>query len=448
MNPKEKQERVFSYLRESRLEMSEQEVQGLIQKLPHLPLPKGGHPLSISIGITLNSIIMNSIFIIALISGILYFGQTEEKITEPLEQSMYSQVQEDTQASASLAPTELKEVAAAISQDESPKEIETAVKKEERTETIDRISTKEEHTFAKEVVPEENQTRANETLKDSPSDSVASKKSEEIEGGVRRSFKGDFFFHFNSPITMIKTAVVDLKKGLQNQLKADGYWSREKPISILYSSNVISINEQRLSHAESEAYEKLCQQYGITKAENRQIQLRDEIILIGDIDAAGEMRRGILEGKGEIILNNLEPYKDETGKSLFEEDEGGLFGQGITPCKEVLKFKGDLNLFSKKLRERLATDNLFESKGGETRLWFPKEGIAINDVLIPAPKEQAYYALLKEFKVRPCSNRIIQLTETYFAVGDMREGRFQGRVDGAFDLEVLNSIQLKESIKN
>ncbi|MEM6805128.1 MAG: hypothetical protein AAF696_27275, partial [Bacteroidota bacterium] len=371
MNPKEKQSRIFSYLRDSRLEMSEEEVHQLIQKLPHLPVPKGGHPLSIHIGINLNSIIMNSIFIIALISGLLYFGQKEEKITEPQESYVPTQLQVELQEPKPLASNDL----------EGNEDIHFPEERIERAREENREAVKEPNSLTpsslqkvaeKDLSASKIGSTSKASGKELEIDLATDKQAKNIEAGVRRSFKGKFFFHFNSPLTLSQAKVQAFKKELQEELKKDGFLNRKKPITIFYSNEGISINDGQLASSELVVYEKLCEKYGVKKAENRQVQLRDEIILIGDFDEAGEMRRGILEGKGEIVLNNLEPYEDEGGKALFEEKGDGLFGQEITPCKQALKFKGDISLFSKKLKARLSTDNLFESKDGETRLWFPK----------------------------------------------------------------------------
>lgn len=452
MSAQEKQSRIFSYLQEAELEISRDEVKQLIDKLPHLPLPKGGHPLSISIGLNLNSIIMNSMLFISILSGLIYFSQAEDKTrmivdavaveeAAPAKEEPYREI--DTRGIESFEALDLdKENLAEPNETELP-EIEAVESLKENTipkqQEEEPQSTNEgvaDVSASKTPIPE---SKASQLLKEEAAEHV------QVSERMRRSFRGTTYYNHNSPVKISEADIKILKKDLLRQLKSDGFAKGKKlKLAIQCLPNGLRINTELLTKEQAAPYEAFLQQYAIPTATERQIRLIEKFILIGDFDKDGDMLRGTLQGSGNIVLDNLDPIEEYY--PLFSDKKENELTLDEGPCKEPLDVDDDITQLKQKLKRMLRSDDLFSSRNDEARIWFPKEGIAVNEKLIPESERGDYLELLREYGVRPCAARIIQITSHYVAVGDMVDGRFKGRIHGSFDLNDLNNIKLKESI--
>ena len=452
MSAQEKQSRIFSYLQEAKLEMSRKEVQGLLEKLPHLPMPKGGHPISIRIGLTFKSIIMNSILIISVLSGLMYFSQLDE------EQNISTEVvfSEESSSEAELPYREIdtREIESFESLDldqENLAEVQAA-----DSESVEPIASPEENTSQDEKESKEVPAKEEDPISDSKEEAAAEEESpgsldkseanrvEESER-MKRSFRGTTYYHHNSPVKISEADIKLLKKDLLKQLKADGFAKgRKVRLAIQCLPDGLRINSEQLTKTQAAPYEAFLQQYSIPTATQRQIRLIDKFILIGDFNKEGDMLRGTLQGSGNIVLDELDPIEEYY--PLFSDKEEKALTLDDGPCEKPLNVEDNITQLKNKLKSRLKSDELFSPKKGETRIWFPKEGIAMNDQLIPDGEKGDYLELLREYGIEPCSFRIVQFTNKYIAVGDIVEGRFRGRIHGGFDVQVLNNIKLKESI--
>ncbi|MEM8890806.1 MAG: hypothetical protein AAGD28_22715 [Bacteroidota bacterium] len=450
MSAQEKQSRILNYLREAKLEMSRKEVQGLIEKLPHLPLPKGGHPLSIRIGLNLNTIIMNSILIVSVLSGLIYFSQLDEKpnlapevdsVEESIGENELPYREIDTREIESLEVLDLDQENISDSNPETPSEPESH---ESPEENLNSTLAADEPTTETTAAVSSNETPVSEP---EPASRTNDQQEENLVGSerMRRSFKGTHYYNHNSPVKISEEDIKVLKKDLLKQLKADGFAKgRKVKLAIQCLPDGLRINTERLSKAQAQPYEAFLQKYSIPTATQRQIRLIEKYILIGDFDKDGDMLRGTLQGSGEIVLDKLDPI-EEYYPLFSDKEENGLMSD-LSPCQEPLNVDNSIGQLKQKLKSMLRSDDLFSSRKDETRIWFPKEGIAVNNNLIPEAKRGEYLELLREYGIKPCAARIIQMTSDYMAVGDMVNGKFKGRIHGAFDLDDLNNIKLKESI--
>ena len=450
MSAQEKQSRILGYLREAELEMNRKEVQGLIEKLPHLPLPKGGHPLSIRIGLNLNTIIMNSFLIVSVLSGLVYFSQLDENqnliqevvsVEESTVENELPYREIDTREIESLEVLDLKQENLAGTDVVEPSEPE---RPESPTQHFSPEAELEEPSSqASTNVPKPEMPVSEPEIASLSRDQQEEKV--EVSGRMRRTFRGTTYYNHNSPVKISEADIKVLKKDLIKQLKADGFAKGRKfKLAIQCLPDGLRINTERLSQTQAEPYLAFLQKYSIPTATQRQIRLIEKFILIGDFDKDGDMLRGTLQGSGEIVLDDLDPIEEYY--PLFSDREEKGLTPDMGPCKEPLKVDDTIGQLKQKLKRMLRSDDLLSSRSDEIRIWFPKEGIAVNSDLIPAAKRGEYLELLGEYGIRPCAARIIQMTSKYMAVGDMVNGKFKGRIHGSFDLDDLNNIKLKESI--
>ncbi|MEL6255249.1 MAG: hypothetical protein AAFR87_24785 [Bacteroidota bacterium] len=452
MNAKDKQSKIFNYLYEAEVEMSRKEVQGLINKLPHLPLPKGGHPLSISIGLNLNSIIMNSILFISILSSLIYFSQEDKKqiltvdviaVDEAAASTEQPYREVDTREIENFESWDLDEVNLA-------EKVESNLAEEESIESMDKSIIPERNESGFESMDEEFLNVGPSGQSDSqPENTLISEEQKvadkEDSERMKRTFRGTVYYNHNSPVKISEADIKILKKDLLKQLKSDGFVKGKKlKLAIQCLPDGLRINTERLTEAQSTPYEVFLKQYSIPTATQRQIRLIDKFILIGDFDKDGNMLRGTLQGSGNIVLDNLEPIEEYYPLFSDKKEDALILTNG--PCKDRLEVEDNITQLKQKLKRMLRSDELFNQQNDETRIWFPKEGIAVNNKLIPEAERGDYLELLREYGIRPCHARIIQITSHYVAVGDMVDGKFKGRIHGSFNLNDLNNINLKESI--
>lgn len=456
MNQSNKQKEVFQYLANSEPELSKAQVQAIIKRLPTLPVPKGGNPHTL--GFNFNTIIMNSIIFISALSSILYFVTPEIKESPqaesfPVEQGIIAAEEEvltysEPQQDAALAQTRIEEKEDAPVQDFSENSGEEAPISSDDKIARPSIGQKQLNSLSTQkpqvISPSQNRDLAN---LDVPLSRAAQPTSTDV--GKPISLRGKSYYDHLSPVKISKTQIQTLKKSLIKNLRQDRLMSKGNPqVQINYSLGQIQVNGKKLEEVSFTAYKALFESYGIGPGAKRQIRLIDKFILVGDFRQNGQLEKGIVEGSGSIRLTGLalEP-NSTTDSSLFPSTDSGILSMREGPCKTELKIEGEIITLKEDLLEKLLADGLITSAKVKNRLWFPKEGMAINKTLLSQIQHMKYSLLLMQYNINPCPNRLIQMTGKYIAVGDIIDENFKGRMHGSINLDKLNRIKLSENFK-
>lgn len=451
MNSPKKQNQVFEHLRKSQPELSKQQVQEIIKRLPSLPIPKGGNPSTL--GFNFYSIIMNSIIAISLISGILFLMNPEEKqevLSEDISvsESLSSEsTRPETLAKTDIIPAEMGSPSLEKPLVENTQPIRPASQDPkasvEQAQNSPVGEKQSRGTSIATLKPKANSiSLAPVPLPNESSKPLASRKAAPI------SFKGRTYYVHMSPISLSESKIRELKKLIQKTLKEDKLIRTGKDEIVLsYEKEIIRLNGEQLKPSAFKKYQTLLENYGISAGPHRQLRLRDKFILLGDFDSEGHLVQGIVEGNGYIKLSHLayDPKAQEEG--LFSSKNSSLLSLSDIMCDTELVFEGDIKKFKKELLQNLLQDDLLSSEKSKNRLWFPEEGLAINKTLIPNHLQAKYTSLLAQHNIIPCKDRLVQITEAYIAVGDIRGNTFKGRMNGSIDLDELNQIELSENLK-
>lgn len=453
MSRPEKAYQVFEYLRTSKTELSQEQVQEIIKRLPTLPIPKGGHPSTL--GFNFYTIIMNSIIVISLMSGLLFLIQPQKKqeiLSEDISVKKDLPQEFSTPAPTLISPNAINETRQSLQENSPKKELApekvldtTASFPVEDTE-VQTEDNSQDNTSPKNILPLQKNPASNlrelEEFEQTKAPEISDRKAPPV------TFKGKAYFTHMSPVKISQAGMQELKKRLLKSLKQDALLEKGKQTLVLkYTNSSMQINGRELASEQSSRYKKILESYGISPGRDRQVQVIQKFILVGDFDTHGQLVKGIVEGSGYIELTELayNPHAQETG--LFAASKKGHLNISRLVCDTELQFQGDIKKLKQELLRNLLMDDLLSAEKEENRIWFPKEGIAINKTLIPSKLRKKYIRLLESYNIKRCKDRLIQLTEAYIAVGDIRDNSFHGRMNGSIDLDELNSIQLADNLK-
>lgn len=134
----------------------------------------------------------------------------------------------------------------------------------------------------------------------------------------------------------------------------------------------------------------------------------------------------------KIIENKQKPKVDNREVEAFGE------------CEERVNFQGDILVFWKNITLSLKADDLFDTRKKKNRLIFFGNTLAMNQRLIPRHLQEKYQQMMVEYNIAPCSNRMVEITRQYIAIGDITNDGFKGTISGRVDIDDLHNTKIKE----
>jgi len=114
----------------------------------------------------------------------------------------------------------------------------------------------------------------------------------------------------------------------------------------------------------------------------------------------------------------------------------------LDPCKNRVKISDvEVDFLKISLLSKLKRDQLIASKKDKMIIAFNKNGVLVNNQLIPNSLQNKYSDFLNKYNITPCGNRIVITTDEYIAVGNQTAEGFKGTISGRVDLGELDIYQ-------
>ena len=119
----------------------------------------------------------------------------------------------------------------------------------------------------------------------------------------------------------------------------------------------------------------------------------------------------------------------------------------LDPCDAKLVVEGSVKQLKSILKKKLYQDKLINSLEEKMRMTFLDNKLQVNGRSLDAKAMNKYLSIIDQYNIKPCPDRLIEITTDYIAIGKMTDEGFNGRVNGRVDLNDLNFIKLKNTTK-
>ena len=122
--------------------------------------------------------------------------------------------------------------------------------------------------------------------------------------------------------------------------------------------------------------------------------------------------------------------------------------QGLsTDCINKVKVLGNIKELKQHLLQNLIKDKLLKNRKEKMHMTFLNDQVQVNHQTLSKEAIHKYLALISQYNIKPCADRLIAITTDYIAIGDIKGDGFHGRVNGSVDFNDLNAIKLKGKTK-
>ena len=465
MNQNNKTQKLFKQVRQSPTELTFQEIELIIQKIPSLP-PKPVNNNNWKNFLTFKNIIMGTMFCV-IIGLISFLGlQKESPII----------VQNDLKVETTKSENKSKTPAIVLDQTTTKNiildQIISTTKVQSPTSisssSTSKINKDEKVLVAKEQdiisFTEKTNTISTQLISDD-SLSVASPKikntklpSQQKDKRLTTIPQPKILTDPNYP-NLGGLELRRLKKKLLKNLSNDNLiTSKLDSIQIELPGDEIIVNGQILNASMFLKYSRLTAKAGF--GPEREIQINKDFIKVGDFTTDGfrgsgvgtfteqmdSDRQGGLFGESQDLSDKV-LKKIEMEKMLEEEERNlDLFSQQI--INSLPKTKGRKSLFSfklhynkteklfKALHSSLAEHQLFDTTKGFTLIEISKDMIRINGTVLDQNLYSKYDQLFSNYKIKSGPHRQIRLSQHIIKVGDFNRSNFKG-TSGIFENEDL-----------